>query len=227
LVRKAFSSGRAQVVASAAFVTIALAWPGSRAQAAAEMTGAAAVAEALLWGRTMPPPQTTASLPFGIQHSLTEYRKREASFRSGLTRPPGATSEELRLFEQRVGIERVVFCLFPRRDSARVAALYALDVDVSLTWEGASELPRREAAFIDELLSDLPQPWLAPYLNLIAAHRRLCASELDAGAPDTVRGAWLRDAQRQLALAQVRGGPLIQFVAEFVATAARPCSPSL
>ena len=104
------------------------------------------------------------------------------------------------MFEQRVGIERVVFCLFPRRDSARVAALYALDVDVSLTWEGASELPRREAAFIDQLLSDLPQPWLAPYLNLIAAHRRLCASELEAGAPESERGAWMRDAQRQLAL---------------------------
>jgi hypothetical protein len=227
LVRKAFSSGRAQVVASAAFVTIALAWPGSRAQAAAEMTGAAAVAEALLWGRTMPPPQTTASLPFGIQHSLTEYRKREASFRSGLTRPPGATSEELRLFEQRVGIERVVFCLFPRRDSARVAALYALDVDVSLTWEGASELPRREAAFIDELLSDLPQPWLAPYLNLIAGHRQLCAGELESAASDSQRGASLRDAQRQLAAAQDFGSPLIRTVAQYLATTARPCSPSL
>ena len=92
MVRKAFSAGSAQVVASAALVTIALGWPGAPAQSAPEATGAAAVADALLWGRAMPPPQTTASLPFGIQHSLTEYRKREASFRSGLTRPPGATS---------------------------------------------------------------------------------------------------------------------------------------
>lgn len=226
MVRKAFSAGRARVVA-AAFVTMALAWPNVRAQAAPEVTGAAAVAGALLWGRTMPPPETTANLPWGVQRGLTEYRKREATFRSGLTPPPGATPEEQRVFEQRVGIERVVFCLFPRRDSARIAALYALDVDVSLTWEGASELPRREAAFINRLLSDLPQPWLAPYLNLIAAHRRLCAGELEAPAPESDRGASMRDAHRQLALAQDRGGPLIRVVAEYLATTARPCSPSL
>jgi hypothetical protein len=207
--------------------TMTLAWPAVRAQAEPEVSGAAAVAGAVLWGRTMPPPATTATLPFGIQHSLTEYRKREATFRSGLTPPRGATPAEKRLFEQRVGIERVVFCLFPRRDSARIASLYALDVDVSFDWEGASARPRGEAAFIDRLLSDLPQPWLAPYLNLIAAHRRLCAGELEAAAPDRERDAWMRDAQRQLALARDGGGLLIRFVAEFVATAARPCSPSL
>ena len=114
------------------------------------------------------------------------------------------------MFEQRVGIERVVFCLFPRRDSARIAALYALDVDVSLTWEGAPELPRREAAFINGLLSDLPQPWLAPYLNLIAGHRRLCAGELESPRPSSERGASMRDAQRQLAVAQDCGSPLIR-----------------
>jgi hypothetical protein len=227
LVRKAFSGHAPQVVAWAVLALMTLAWPTATAQAEAEATGAAAVAGALLWGRTMPPPATTATLPFGIQHSLTEYRKREATFRSGLTPPPGATFEEQRVFERRVGIERVVFCLFPRRDSARVAALYALDADVSLVWEGASEQPRREADFINRLLSDLPQPWLAPYLNLIAAHRQLCAGELEAAAPESERAAWMRDAQRQLVFAQDRGGLLIRFVAEFLATTARPCSPSL
>jgi hypothetical protein len=175
----------------------------------------------------MPPPEATAALPPEVQRSLTEYRQREASFRSWLIPPPGATPEEERLFEQRVGIERVVFCLFPRRDSARIASLYALDVDVSIDWEGASDQPRREAAFINRLLGDLPEPWLAPYLNLIAAHRRLCAGELDAAAPERERGAWMHDAQRQLALAQDRGGPLIRVVAEYLATTARPCTPSL
>ena len=192
-----------------------------------ELTGEDAVAAALLFGRPMPPPEITSSLPAAIQGRIAEYRRREAAFRSALTPPPGATPDEQRSFEQRVGIERVVFCLFPRRDSARIASLYALDVDVSFDWEGAPARPRGEAAFIDRLLSDLPQPWLAPYLNLIAAHRRLCASELETAAPDRERGAWLRDAERQLALAQDRGSPLIRFVAEFVATAARPCSPSL
>ena len=227
MVRKAFSARAPQVVAWAVVAALTLAWPSASARAEAAVTGAAAVAGALLWGRTMPPPATTAALPWDVQRGLTEYRKREAAFRSGLTPPPGATPEEQRVFERRVGIERVVFCLFARRDSARVAALYALDVDVSLAWEGASEQPRREADFINRLLSDLPQPWLAPYLNLIAAHRQLCASELEAAAPDRERGAWMRDAQRQLAFAQDRGGPLIRLVAEFLATTARPCSPSL
>ena len=227
MVRKAFSAGAAQVVASAVAATMALAWPSARAQAGPEITGAAAVAGAVLWGRTMPPPEATAALPPEVQRSLTEYRQREASFRSWLIPPPGATREEERLFEQRVGIERVVFCLFPRRDSARIASIYALDVDVSIDWEGASDQPRREAAFINRLLGDLPEPWLAPYLNLIAAHRRLCASELDAAAPERERGAWRDDAQRQLALAQDSGGPLIRVVAEYLATTARPCTPSL
>jgi hypothetical protein len=200
---------------------MALAWPTARAQAEPQVAGAAAVAGALLWGRTMPPPEATATLPPEVQRSLTEYRQREASFRSGLTPPPGATPEEERLFEQRVGIERVVFCLFPRRDSARIAALYALDVDVSSDWEGASNQPRREAAFINQLLNDLPEPWLAPYLNLIAAHRRLCAGALDAAAPEREHGASMNDAQRQLALAQDHGGPLIRVVAEYLTETGR------
>ena len=227
MVRKAFSPGRAALVASAVVVATALAWPAARAQAEPEAAATAAVAGALLWGRTMPRPETTAKLPWDVQRGLNEYRKREAAFRSGLTPPPGATSEEQRVFDQRVGIERVVFCLFPRRESAKIAALYALDVDVSLTWEGSPELPRREAAFINRLLNDLPEPWLAPYLNLIAAHRQLCAGELESGVSDSERGASMREAHRQLAAAQDLGGPLIRMVAQYLATSARPCSPSL
>lgn len=225
MVREALSRRRAQVIAAAAaLIVISLGWPAARAQAAADSGGAAAVADALLWGRTMPPPETTAKLPWGVQRSLSEYRKREDEFKSGLTPPPRATAEEKAVFAQRVGIERVVFCLFPRRDSARIASLYALDVDVSLTWEGAADSPRREAAFINQLLTDLPQPWLAPYLNLIAGHRRLCAGELES-ASGSDDAASIRGAQRQLAVAADSGGPLIKVVAEYVATAARPCSP--
>ena len=225
MVREALSGRRAQVVAAAAaLLTLFVAWSGVRAQAAADSSGAAAVADALLWGHTMPPPKATAKLPGGVQRSLSEYRRREEEFKSGLTPPPGATPEEKAVFEQRVGIERVVYCLFPRRDSARIASLYALDVDVSLAWEGAADLPRREAAFINQLLNDLPMPWLAPYLHLIAGHRRLCAIELESSSGGDGVAA-IRDAQRQLAVAQESGSPLIRVVAEYLATTARPCSP--
>src|SRR5436190_22600268 len=91
------------------------------------LSGAAAVADAVLWGKEMPAADVTAQLPRNVQSQLAEYRDRERAFRSGLTPPPGATREEQETYERRVGIERVVFCLFPRGDSAKVAPQYALD----------------------------------------------------------------------------------------------------
>ena len=89
MVREALSRRRAQVVAAAAaLIAISFGLPPPRAQAA-DSEGAAAVADALLWGRTMPPPETTAKLPWDIQRGLSEYRKREAAFRSGT--PPRAS----------------------------------------------------------------------------------------------------------------------------------------
>ena len=63
-----------------------------------------------------------------------------------------------------------------------MAPQYALDADIEPDWQGMPDMPRREARFIDELLIDLPKPWLAPYLNLVAGHRKLCASEMDGVA---------------------------------------------
>jgi hypothetical protein len=130
------------------------------------------------------------------------------------------------VFEKRVAIERVLYCLFPRRDIQTVAAQYASDADVASEWEGEAELPRREAAFIDELLRDGSKPWLAPYLNLIAAHRKLCASELASGESDAQRTAMKEAARRQLAKARDAGHPLIRVAADSLITAARSCSPS-
>jgi hypothetical protein len=99
------------------------------------------------------------------------------------------------VFEQRVGIERVIFCLFARRESARVAAAYALDADIGFG----------QAAFMDGLLRDRSQPWLAPYLNLIAGDLKLCEGQVGEG-------------RRQLASARDGGHPLIRLVAETLLT---------
>lgn len=149
----------------------------------------AAIAEALVWARPMPP--ADAPLPAEAQKRLDEYRQRERSFKSGLAPPRGGSAEEHELYEKRIAIERVIFSLFPRRDGAKVAAGFALDADLD-----------REAPFIDELLRDLPVPWLAPYLNLIAGHRKLRAGETE-------------DARRQLARARDGGHPLIRIAAEY------------
>jgi hypothetical protein len=195
-----------------------------RAQAGAA-PGAAAVAKAVLWGVAMAPGASTADLPRDVQHSLVEYRQREQTFRSALKAPPGATSVEQALFNQRVAIERVLFCLYPRRDIARVAAAYASDADVSPDWDGSSDMPRREAAFIDDLLRDLEQKWLAPYLHLMAGHRKLCASQMAGLAPDAATRALAEEALRQIAHAGNGGQPIIHVVAEHLLATNRCLAP--
>jgi hypothetical protein len=209
VVRGTFSGARILAVAAA------MALAASRTAAGAgELSGAAAIADALLWGREMPASALTPELPKNVQSQLAGYLEREHAFRSAITPPPGATDEERQSYERRVGIERVVFCLFPRGDSAKVAPQYALDADIEPDWLGMSEMPRREARFIDELLIDLPKPWLAPYLNLIAGHRKLCASEMDGVAGDNRSRALTDDVRRQLTKARNGGNRLITVVAE-------------
>jgi hypothetical protein len=195
---------------SAGLIVTALAagpWLG-RDEAA--LSGAAAIADAVLWGKAMPASALTPDLPKNVQSQVVDYRERERVFHSGLTPPPDATPEERETYQRRVGIERVIFCLFARGDSAKVAPQYALDADIEPDWQGLPEMPRREAMFIDRLLADLPKPWLAPYLNLVAGHRKLCASEMDGAGSR----AMTEDARRQLTRARDGGNRLIRVVAE-------------
>ena len=128
---------------------------------AGELSGAAAIADAVLWGKEMPASALTADLPRNVQSQLNDYLQRERTFHSGITPPPGATDEERETYGRRVGIERVVFCLFPRGDSAKVAPQYALDVDIEPDWQGMPEMPRREAKFLDQLLADFGDEYLS------------------------------------------------------------------
>jgi hypothetical protein len=214
VVRKALSR-KAAVLAAALFAGVAA---GAQPE---EPAGAAAVVRAIVWGLPMAPADRTADLPTDVQQRLAEYRKRDQTFRTALKAAPNESLEERSLFEKRVRIERVIFCLFPRRDSARMAAAYASDAEIAYEWEGLSEPPRREAAFVDALLRDLPQPWLAPYLHLIAGHRKLCASQLEGPETPGQRDAMAADARRQLARARDGGHPLIRVAADYVLIAGR------
>ncbi|MGH9143848.1 MAG: hypothetical protein ACRD2I_22150 [Vicinamibacterales bacterium] len=213
---------RAHIVAIASVAVVLTGWVRA---GAAELSGAAAIADAVLWGREMPPSALTPDLPKNVQAQLSEYRERERAFRSAITPPPDATEEERETYDRRVGIERVVFCLFPRGDSAKVAPQYALDADIEPDWQGMPEMPRREAKFIDRLLADLPKPWLAPYLNLVAGHRKLCASEMDGAAADARSRAMTDDARRQLTRARDGGNRLIRVVAERLLATGRCGAP--
>jgi hypothetical protein len=214
VVRASFSACVAQVIVAVLLLA-----------AAPDRSGAAAVAEAVLWGVPLPPAERTTDLPRGVQERLTEFRQRALAFHSALKAPPGATPLESGLFEKRVAIERVLFCLFPRKDIARLAAAYASDAEIAPEWEGASDPPRREAAFIDGLLRNLEQAWLAPYLHLIAGHRKLCASQLDGPDSETARKAMGDDARRQIAHARDGGQPLIRVAADYLLRTDRCLEP--
>jgi len=153
---------------------------------------AAAIAEALLAGTPMPAADPAAGLAADVQKQLVEYRAREATFKSGLTPPRGADREERALYDRRVAVERVIFCLFPRRDSAKTAAAFALDIDLD-----------HVGTFADDMLRNLPVPWLAPYLNLLAGHAKLC-------------GDRPADAKYTLTLAEKGGNPLIRTAADYL-----------
>lgn len=159
------------------------------AQVVANLTG---IARALVLNAPMPPAEAVSALPADAQRRLDDYRQRERTFKSSLAPPRGASTEEQRLYETRVSIERVIFSLFDQKDARKVAAGFALDVDLE-----------HEAAFIDVLLRDLPVRWLAPYLNLIGGHQKLCAGETE-------------DGRRQLARARDGGHPLIRVAADYL-----------
>ena len=190
-----------------------------------ELSGAAAIADAVLWGREMPASALSADLPRNVQSQVVEYRERERAFHSALMPPRDGTVEEKETYDRRVGIERVVFCLFPRGDSAKVAPQYALDADIEPDWQGLPEMPRREAKFLDRLLADLPKPWLAPYLNLVAAHRKLCASEMDGAAADARSRELTENARRQLTRARDGGNRLVRIAAEHLLVTGRCGEP--
>ena len=156
---------------------------------------AAGVARALLLGRPMIAADAASGLPSDALKRLIEYREREAAFKSALTQPRGADDQERALFDRRVAVERVIVCLFPRRDSAKIAAGFAFDADFE-----------RPAVFIDGLLRDLPVPWLAPYLNLVAGYDRMCGEG---------------NGERQLATARDAGHPLIKVAAEYLLSTRR------
>ena len=164
---------------------------------------AAAIVEALLLGGAMPPAQETASLPADVQKRLDDFRRCEASFKSRLAAPPGASDEEEKIYARRVGVERSIACLFRERDAPKVAASFALDLDFD-----------RQAEFTDGLLRNLPMRWLAPYLNLTAGHAKICGGRDD-------------DGRRQLTAARDSGNPIVRVAAEYlIAIAVPPCSPS-
>ena len=169
--------------------------PRLRSSPRSELTGAAAAADAAAGSQSdaVPPRRRATRRPTRKRSWPTIAAGRTLFDRAGSSAPNATTEERARFFpEARRHRARDLLCLLPAwRDSARIAASYASDADLSHEWENqAASAARAEAAFIGQPSPrDLPQPWLAPHLNLIAGHRKPCASRMEwSGDARAARG---------------------------------------
>jgi hypothetical protein len=189
-----------------------------------EPTGAAAIVESLLFGFEMAPPSRTTGLPAAVQRSLAKYRERERVFKPTLKPPGNSDGAEGSGYFKRVGLQRALFCLIDRRDSIQLSEQLATEIRLLYEWEGFADSPLEEAASADAFLAQHRNSPAAPYVQLFAGHRKLCAvsglSGLDPKSDRALRIA--RDADMQLKLARAAGDPLIRLVADYLLTS-RKC----
>jgi hypothetical protein len=189
-----------------------------------EPTGAAAVMESLLYGFEMAPAGRTASLPADAQRTLARYRQRERTFKPTITRPTNLDGPEGSGYLKRVGIERALFSLLDRPDGLQLAEEYSTQITLLYEWEGFADSPLTEAASADAFLAQHRGSPVAPYVQLFAGHRKLCAvSGLDGLDPKSDRALSIaRDADAQLKAARNAGHPLLRIVADYLLTS-RKC----
>ena len=181
-----------------------------------EPTGAAAIKEALLFGFEMAPPDRTMNLPPAAQRALTVYRSRARMFKPTTARVDSSPETQASLQFKRVGLERAVFSLFDRPDAAQLAGDYATRAALAYEWEGLPEVPLFEAAYADSFLAEHPTSPIAPFVQLFAGHRKLCAGNLikELTSDNAAARRTLRESEAQLAAARDSGHPLIRVVAE-------------
>jgi hypothetical protein len=179
--------------------------------AATALTGAsesepALMARALLFGFEMPPPPRS---PASLAQAVTRYRDRERTLKTRLGPPPPGDVESAN-YSKHVGLERSLYALFDRDDSAEMAAAYAAPARLLYEWEGDPDAPRQEAEYAEEFLAAHPETPLAPYLHLFAGHREMCAASLEGGkGVDEIARSHLLAAGKSTV-------PLIRYVADFI-----------
>jgi len=129
---------------------------------------------------------------------------------------PGRPEHSLQL--KRIALERALIGLFDTPGIEALAYEYARGAPLSYEWEGFADGPLREAAAADQFLEENPASPIAPYANLFAGHRKMCAvSGLEGLNPSSDKArAITQAAATQLHLARGSGHPLISFVAEHV-----------
>jgi len=180
--------------------------------------------EALLIGFEMAPADRTTGLPSDVQRSLARYRERERSFKPTIPRPLDLDGPEGSGYFKRVGLERALFSLMDRPDSLHLAEEYSTQIAILYEWEGFADSPLSEAASADAFLAQHRKSAVAPYVQLFAGHRKLCAvSGLEGLDPksDIAQGI-ARDADAELKAARNAGHPLIRIVADYLLTS-RKC----
>jgi hypothetical protein len=186
--------------------------------------GVAAVIESVLWGYDMPPSDRTAGVPADVERGLETYRERERLFESTVDRPANLDGPEGSIYLKRVRFEHLVFSLFDRPESMRLAGEFGAQIRLVYEWEGLASSPLAEAESADLFLRERPDSPITAYVQLFAGHRKLCAlSSFEGLDPDSERAQEIaREADAQLRAARDSAHPLIRIVAEHL-IATRSC----
>jgi hypothetical protein len=174
--------------------------------------------KAMLFWFDMPGPKQTTELTADVRKSLDTYRARIEAFKPSFVvkGTPGRPEHSLQL--KRIALERVLFGLFDVPGISALATEYARRARLSYEWEGFADGPLFEADVADAFLEGNPDSPIAPYLNLFAGHRKMCAvSGLQGLDPSSEKGRRIaQEAVAQLTLARNAQHPIIKLVAERV-----------
>jgi hypothetical protein len=181
------------------------------------------LAKALLFWLDLPSIVQSTALAPDVRQALDAYRSRSGEFAPSFD-PIGMPSGPERSVQLKRGsLERTLYALFDVPGIAVLAMEYAREARISYEWEGLAEAPLGEAAGADAFLERRPASPIAPYLELFAGHRKICATGGMKGALPSIEEVRriAAEAVAQLQRAKDGGHPLIRLVADEVLTSRR------
>ena len=111
-----------------------------------------------------------------VQRELQRFMRRAASYRPR-PRPATLGSEMKMVYSAREGYEGKLIAAAATAGVERLAQRYVDDLRPCYEWEGFHDCPEREAKFAEQYLAANPNTPFREFLQLLRAHRWICAAE--------------------------------------------------
>jgi hypothetical protein len=111
-----------------------------------------------------------------IRRELLQFIQREKNYRPR-TRPAGLGGEMKMVYSAREGYEGKLVGAAAKTGVERLAQRYVDELRPCYEWEGFHDCPEREAKFAEQYLAGNPDTPFREFLQLLRAHRWICAAE--------------------------------------------------